>query len=530
VVPLAAKYGRRQPAPVSRTLARAASAFSLLCDAWWAAPVFVLLGMGADGMLRAAFGSSAYPAQVGLGVFVLFLLCMIPAVRSMRAGTLDIFELGVSFAAVYFLYIGVRALGILVDPGVLGSETPHPSVIIAGLPQAVWYANLGMVAYLTGYRIPVQCGRGWVQFFVEDTRVSARLLDGVAMALYVLGWLARLPDLTHGWYLTSAASRFAGQVPPTVQTLSYFSILAVLGYGLSLVALFAPGGNRPGPRLVAAVLTPAEFLYAFLIGSKFYMGLVVFILLVLAHYLWRRISPAVLLGTILVFIFIITPIVAEYRNVAGLESIPLRSFGREFPHVAKEVIVGLERYTPYQYFTISSRAVLDRVSGVDGIAVVARGVPQITGYARGASLLWVVKMFEPTAIRPGKYDALARVLSPVPYLFGYPDFSRGGTAITEVAEFYWNFGIVGILAGMCLVGLLHRVVVAWLLHPVSPLRAFTYAILWPEMMTGVEGWVYAIYPIVFRLAALAVMISWGTLWLARREPRRIPAVEEEVAG
>jgi hypothetical protein len=507
-----------------------AAGVSLLCDVWWAAFVLVLSGMAAAAVLRAFIGAAVLPLEVVLGVAVLFALCAVPAIRSRRTGSFDIFELGVSFAAIYFLYIGVRALDLLIDPGVLAAETPHPSVIMAGLAQAVWYANLGAAAYLAGYRLPFPYGRAAVRFFAGDTHVGARLVDAVAIVFYVLGWLARLPELTHGWFLTTAASRFAGQVPPAVQTVSFFSILAVLGYALSLVALAVPGGSRPGPRVLAAVLTCLEFIYAFIIGSKFYLGLIVFILLLLAHYLRRRISPAVLLATILVFMFVVTPIVTEYREVAGLESIPLRAFGREFPHVTKQVIARLRRFTPAQFVTISSQAVLDRLSGVDGIAAVVRGVPQITGYAHGASLAWVVKVLEPTIIRPAKYDVLARVLTPVPRLFGYPDFSRGGIALTEVAEFYWNFGIAGILIGMFLVGLLQRAAVACLLQPVSPLRAFIYAILWPWMMTAVEGWAFSIYPNVFRLTALAALIAWGTLWLARREPAHAPAPRGEAVG
>jgi len=506
---------------VTRLRAGAVRAVIWICDAWWAGPLLVLLGMGADRGLRALYGVSAYAAEVYLGVAVLFVLCSIPAARSMRAGAFDIFELGVAFGGVYFLYFGVRALGILLNPAVLLPETPHPSVIIAGLPQAVWYAGLGMAAYLAGYRVPLRFGTA--RFFAGDTRLNARLVDGVAVTFYALGWLARLPELTHGWFLTTAAARYAGEVPPVVQSVSFFSILAVLGYALSLVALTTQGGERRGPRLLAAFFTPIEFLYAFLIGSKFHIGLIVCILLILNHYLRRRIAPTAVLGTILVFMFVVTPVVSEYRQVAGLQDLHLRSFAGEFPHMTAQVVHRLWISLPGQYFTIGSRAVLDRLSGVDGIAVTIRGVPLASPFIHGGSLAWAVKILVPTIVEPRKYDAVARVLSPVPYLFGYPDFSRGGIALTEVAEFYWNFGLAGILAGMFVVGLLQKVAVTWLLHPVSPMRIFIYSIVWPWMMVAVEGWAFFIYPNLFRLTGLAVLIAWGTLWLSRRHPVYLPA-------
>lgn len=486
------------------------------------------LGLAAAWGLRALLGVAAVPIEVCLGVAILLGLCVAPMVRSARRSEgFDLFELGVGFGGVYFLYFGLRALVLLVDPGILTAQSPHPSVILAALPQAVWYADLGMAAYLAGYRVSRCLAPLKERVFTMNAGVDARLVVGAAVVVYTVGWLARMPELTRGWFVTTAASRFAAEIPPTVQTVSYFSILGVFGYALSLLALFVPGGDRPIPRLVAATFTPLELFYAFLIGSKFHVGMVVTMLLIIPHYLRRRISPRAVLVTILVFVFAITPLVTVYRGVAAAQDIPLRKFAQQLPQVAAAALARLGAFTPGQYLETSVHAFTDRLSGIDGLALTLRGVPLVIGYIRGESLAWVFRILVPTIVHPDKNIPLAQVLGPVPRLFGFLDARNGGIAITSVAEFYWNFGTAGVLVGMGLVGVVQGAVVAVLRRPTSPFSVFVYAVLWPWMMLAVEGWAYAVYGNALRLGVLAALISLGTLWLGRW--RRSLAVEVERA-
>lgn len=485
----------------------------------------VIAGMAVSWSVRAVFGLAGYPVEVCLGVVVLLGLCVAPMVRSARTGAFDLFELAVGFAGIYFLYFGLRALVLLVDPGILVGKTPHPSVIVAALPQAIWYANLGMAAYLAGYRVSPRLPLFRERLFRAAEGVDARLLVQAAIVIYVLGWLARLPELLRGWFVTVAASRFAADIPPSMQSVSYFTLLGIFGYTLSLVALCVPGGDRPLPRVAAAVFTPLEFLYAFLIGSKFHLGLVISILFIVRHYLYRRISPRSVLLTILIFIFVVTPVITVYRGIAAVEDIPLRNFGSQLPRVGAQTIAGLRAFTPERYVEGSVRAFTDRLSGIDGLAVTLRGVPLVVDYVHGATLIWVVKILVPTILEPGKNAPLAQLLAPVPRLFGFPDARNGGIAITSVAEFYWNFGTPGVLLGMWIVGALQGGITVLLLRPPSPLGVFVYAVTWAWMMTGVEGWAYAVYGNALRLGGLAVLISFAILWVARWRHAPVARVE-----
>ena len=504
---------------------RAGALWVRASDLGLAGLLLVILGMAASWGLHQLLGLAAYPIEVCLGIAILLGLCVTPMVRSARTGGFDLFELAVGFAGIYFLYFGLRALVLLVDPGILSTKTPHPSVIIAGLPLAIWYANLGMAAYLAGYRASGRLASLKDRFLKADSAVDARVIVGAAITIYVLGWLARLPELLRGWFVTVAASRFAADIPPTMQTVSYFSLLGVFGYALSLLALYVPGGNRPLPRIVAATFTPLELFYAFLIGSKFHLGLVISILLIVRHYLYRRISPRSVVVTILTFVFVVAPVITVYRGVAAVKDLPLRTFGQQLPRLGVQTIAGLRAFTPERYVEGSVRDFTDRLSGIDGLAVTLRGVPLVVDYVHGGTLVWVFKILIPTVLQPGKNAPLAQVLSPVPRLFGFPDARNGGIAITSVAEFYWNFGAPGVLIGMWLVGALQGGLVALLLRPPSPLGVFVYAVIWAWMMTGVEGWAYAVYGNALRLGGLAVLISLGILWVARWKHSPVARVE-----
>jgi hypothetical protein len=509
--------------------------------AWPWPPVFAWVGFPlvaagalAGSAIRARWGMSGYEAETLLGVAVLAVLCIAPIVRDALARRLDVFELGTGFRLLYFMYFGARTLWILVGtpvhaptwaawpPQVLDATTTHPSVILAGLPQAVWCADLGMAAYQFGYSVPIGGERLRKLVLPKTVPLDPRLFVGAAAALYVLGFLSRVPGLTHGWFMSFAANRY--HVPAVVETVSFFSVLGILGFTLAFATLNAPGGSKTLPLLALAVMVPFEAAYALLFGSKFYLMLLVCIPFITYHYLRRRISFASVLALVVVFIFVVGPVVSAYRTVAQQESFTLRGLGA-LPHLARDVAHQLTSRPPADFVKASVAATLGRFAGIEGVAAVTRGVTVVMGYAHGATLAWMLKILVPTAVWPEKYDALIRTLEPVPHLYGFPDFAMGGIGLTQVAELYWNFGAPAVLAGMCLIGVFHRLLVVWLIRPPSLLSVFIYSAVWPSVMLSIETWFYAVYPNIFRFLVIMLIVVGSLLWITRRRAAAV-AVEQ----
>jgi hypothetical protein len=483
---------------------------------WYLGLPVVLAGMLVDAAARAVWHSEAYLFEIYLSASILLVLCLTPLLDNMRRGHVDPFELDVGFSLVYFLYFGARALWLLYDPSTLIGETPYPSVVLAGLPAAVWYADLGMAAYLAGYRLlsHAQSGRPFAGSGAL-ARFDTRVVGVLVLPLYALGFLARMPDLAHGWFMGFAAAEFAGSVPAAVQSLTYFSVLGLLAYALVFVCLATPGARNPMLWALASVIVPLEVMFAFITGSKFYLVTLLCIPVIIGHYLRRRVSAAALAGLLAVYVFAVAPAVSVYRSTVDYRELRFGTMGRELPRVAAQVGTSLLRLSPGAYVESSFGAFLHRLSGVDGLAIVVRGVPSRIAFQRGRTLAWVGKVLVPTAVWPRKYDRIEDDLSSVPRLFGYPGFVQGGIGLTEDAELYLNFGVLGILAGMLGIGMLHRVGVIWLQCPMSPWRVWIYSLAWPWMMFSVEGWFYTIYPNVFRTVVLALLVVWAAAQLSR---------------
>jgi hypothetical protein len=455
--------------------------------------------------------SPAYTLDVASATAVLLVLCVAPAVWSAARARLDLFELGVSYGLVYFLYFGARSLWILHVPQTLDGETPYPSVVLAALPAAIWYADIGMAAYLVGYRSSF--GRSLPEIRLAGLRIGDRLegarAGACATALYLLGFVARWPDLTHGWFMGFAAAQFARQVPAAVQSLTYFSVLGVLAYALLVTALCVSPLKR-FLWLLAAVIVPTEILFAFVTGSKFALITLLCVPMLAWHYLRRPVSPATVVALVAVVVLIVTPLVGTYRASVESRGQMTRTAGdvpRVLAHVGKALVaqpVGVSLGGAVSIF-------LHRLSGIDGLAVVLRGVPSTEPFARGRTLAWTAKLLMPTAVWPDKYDRLHASLLAVPRLFGYPDFIFGGIGLTEPAELYLNFGVTGLLLGMALIGGLHGLLVGWLRRPNVPLRVFVYSLLWPWVMMSVEGWFYAVYPNLLRIAGLSLLVAWAAV-------------------
>lgn len=452
-------------------------------------------------------------------------LAAVPWIVGAHRKSIDLMELVYPFSLLYFVEFGGRTIWILLNRKAMELQTPHPSVIAMGLLPAIVAASLGLAAYLVAYYLPDLRRRAVAA--PRTPSPDGGTLAWLALAIYGAGLAFRAPLLFGGWFMGFAAGRYASQVSPTVHSLAYLGILSVMGYALAFVTYYRPGGHPAWFRRVLWLgIVPLETLYTFLVGSKFFFAVLLFMPIVVYHYLRRPIRLTRLALVLAFFLLVVTPLVSAYRLVADSGNLTIKTFATGFPRLVASLLGRLLSFSPREYLDASIGVAVTRFVGIDALAAVMRGIPVLTDFQHGQSLLWMVKILIPTFVWPGKYDALELDLAPVPRFFGFEDFSRGGLSITQPAEFYWNFGLPGVIVGMALVGLFQRFVVATLRRPMEPLRIYLYALVWVWIVLSFEGWTFALYPNIVRILALGTAVVWVGTKLAAWERRRASASEE----
>lgn len=448
-------------------------------------------------------------------IAALTILAALPWVIGARRKNLDVFELVYPFTALYFVDFGGRMIWLLVRPEVLAAQTPHPSVIYAALDRTLLVAALGIAAYLAGYYLPPR--RGAPNGTLARRPIDAGILAWAAVVTFAAGFIIRVPFLVQGWFMNFAARSFAQDVSAVQHSLGYLSVLTTIGYALALAAFFSP--RRPAwLGWILVIIVPLEGVNAFLTGSKFNMLSFVCIPLILFHYLRRRIPLAALAVVTGTFLFLVVPLITVYRNVVGIQQLEGLRIPAGIPHLVARIAEHLSTLSAREYLDSTIGLATTRFVGIEALASVIGAIPILIAYLGGASLLWAGKILIPTVIWPGKYEVLTQMLQPLPLLFGFADFRRGGMGITLPGELYWNFGTLGVVAGMLLVGMLHRAAVARLRRPGEPATVLLYALIWAWMVVAFDAWFYVTFSNVVRILVLAVAV----MWLARVISSAVP--------
>jgi len=491
--------------------------------------------------------------MVVVGLVALAVVASVPWIRTVRRGEpLDVLELVYPFSLLYFFEYGGRMIWLLLRPGALAAQTPHPSVILAALGPTLAVAVGGLAAYLGGY---YGAGR-WLRMRDRDPRspLAPAVLACVAIGAFAVGVAARAPMLLRGWYMNFAAVSFAREVPPAVHSLGYLGALTTVGYALAVIAFLSP--HRPrwlgwvlfgviGPLetlntvgyalaviaflsphrprwlgwVLFGVIGPLETLNTFLTGSKFAFLTLVLIPLVAVHYLRRSLRLQTLAIVTAAFLLVVVPLITAYRGVVAVDGPKAFALPESIPTLLGRVVSRFVTLSPSAYADATMGVVVSRFIGIDAVASVVGAIPVLTPYLRGESLLWAGKILVPTVLWPEKYDALQEVLRPVSVMFGFSDFSRGGLSITLPGELYWNFGPLGVLAGMGVVGVLQYALVWLLRQRGDPGRIGAYALVWVWVVLSFEGWFYVVFSNVLRILVMVLAAVWLAARLSvRREP------------
>ena len=79
-----------------------------------------------------------------------------------------------------------------------------------------------------------------------------------------------------------------------------------------------------------------------------------------------------------------------------------------------------------------------------------------------------------------------------------------------IGDWYLNFGLVGIIAGMFFIGIIYKFIYFYLIESTnhSPGGVMLYTLAWLQIIKGLEGWIASTYAGLVKLIILLVLIHF----------------------
>ncbi len=430
-------------------------------------------------------------------------LTLYPFVSSIGRGDEDILSLINVVGIQYFLYFVVRGVILVANPeGFLAGKSIATYQIDEGLATA----TSGFAMLLLGYKSPIYRFLLRISprfyFLTENSSIDIFLSSQkVVFWAYLIGTAGRILNITFLGFQGSALIASDLAVKPV---LGYSNlVIIVCTVPLYVTVLDLVRRLQLGGSLIPVVfLAVIETLYQFMAGWKAGFMPVLIAMLLAYHYLHRPVTlrnliyGAALVAPVVSFVF---PLVTMYRSyvtafvsINSISVFTLAEIGRQ----AIESIGNLD--------AASLAPIANRFAGLDSLIVIVSGV---SFYRLGETLTPILSFFVPRVLWPGKptmslgYDFAVQFL-------GWDRVYRSEAAITQMGDWYWNFGILGVLFGMFIMGVLYRYIYSFFIESrgFSPLAVFVYVIAFP-IFINIE------YNIAFWVGAMITGLLAPTVFL-----------------
>ncbi len=385
---------------------------------------------------------------------VLAVLTALPAVNGVLKKQFEFFEIIYPVSAGYLLYFVYNATSSI-------SETlfTFPWLSQEDINRAILYVAMGFCCLLIGYysRLPTEIVR---RLPSVNLVINPALARTAIYGLYALGTLVRMYLLLIGsstWSVKSEEIEFGTVIEGAgASAVGYVNNCALFGYMLACIAFFSNQKTRLLSLALWGVMLPGEILWAFLQASKNAFILVVTAPLLAAHYLKKPVRIQHVLGAALVGVFVVFPVVAEYREWAAEYPIRLNNLLTVAPQIGSRLWGGITSPQSETFVGDATELVAQRLAGLPAVANVVDYV-ESNGIIHGETLWQWYVILIPGFVLPGKGEFLG--YGSTFYgteVFGTYDETTSGVALMQAGEFYLNYGLWGLLLGMLLQGILYR--------------------------------------------------------------------------
>ena len=450
--------------------------------------------------------------------FGLLLLTLLPLVVCVVAGNLDVFEPIVPISLLIGFAFGFRAMYLVYDPTVFFSNWLTRVSFDDYINRALLMTIGAYGALLVGYYVVALPA----VHRLRDKPYTPRLtwpvrLNGAKMfALVALAFVATMIRVGSG---ELAADTGPSKVTSATFIVGLLSTLAQ--YAACILALhIAAGDHRRWLRLVLWLgVVPLAVFQTLAFGGKTPILLALYTILAARHYTRRRLSLPLLAAGVAVAVLVVFPTVNAFRipSERSLNASSTRPTMQEFASRVVAIPTLFAGMSPSEYGRFAAESVVGRANGVDALAVIMK-------YARAVDLgnpdaYWQIPFlaFVPRAIWPDKPVILTGTefarLFVTPTEEGLTSYPSIG--IFHIGDLYASFGANGVLIGMCILGMLFRIVY----HFFDPVRSpdlgmkFVYIVLLWGIVNGFESDIPTIYGNLLKSLLIWVLIK---LWLNTR--------------
>jgi hypothetical protein len=371
------------------------------------------------------------------------------------------------------------------------------------LPYTVLLVGLGFSGLALGYLLPVGEFIGeWLRKYLPTIRYPDRLYVFPGVLLLGLGVLSVLAATflgIAGYQVADQISSYDGLIIATAQ-------FWMEGMFLLWLVIFRKG-RWDAASYVVAGLTLFTFLiralYAGNRGSLLHFFIVVFIAYVLAGRM-LRLKQMISAGTFLTVCIVVGMIYGTtFRSVKGQMGAVSVS---EYTGSIFETFDQVGRNDSVELFEMSSGALAERIDTLSSVSVVVSNYEKLAPFEeqyglQNNILKDMATFFVPRILWNDKPVASdARNYSDL-----YFDFGENSFAITPMGDLLRNFGPVGVLLGMLILGLIIRTFYSALIdgNDLSPWRAAVYFVLLNSV--SYESFYGLIIPTLVKNALIAVI-------------------------
>lgn len=389
-------------------------------------------------------------------LFALFtVVCGWPIARGMLRGRLNLFELPVWLTIEQWLRMGLFSVSIFTNP-----ESIEPALVGAPgwINLALLYCVFSIVVLWLGYRSKLgEVLAGWRPF---GGRAENRPVTGISIAglltLYGIVMLTRFYLIRAGAFGYLSTEETRGEL---TGALYIFGLLDVAG-AIVVVALWLAREQFPRVRQLATVAFPVvlvlEFVSRFAFGFKGSVAYVFLALVIFDYRLRRRLWLFVPAGA-LILLFII-PVNYAYRSAfldRSMDSTSVSSILGMLSELSGDRLATMGHAV--ETVGEGGNALLASTGQLQNFAAILKYVHDTGTVLYGEEWLKLPAiLLIPRALWPDKPNYTLTGGWMTQEVLGYTNHQTA-TAVTMYGDFYVQFGLIGVLAGMFLLGVVLRV-------------------------------------------------------------------------
>jgi hypothetical protein len=388
-----------------------------------------------------------------------------------------VLELGVAVAAVYFILFPLRAAVVLADLDV-ATNTRVLEASDGTLHLALLVALVGILVGGLAYVSPIGAWAG-ASVRLPRAEVCERPPLVIACALFSLGWLAEaavLADRHVSFAHQILAGRASGLVTATTG-------LLILGLALLTRAAAVSPARRVLYLVAAAVLLGVVLSIAG--GFKE----LAFISVLTPAIIWsfapgRRLPrrAVVVIGVALIAIFVGVTLWRHASDRIGsakpnrvIAALPSEALHHDW------VLGGPRHFRPWNPLTDVPVIVTHRLYGFDSLTLAVRYTPKSVPYQDGATLKNLAAGLVPRVLWPGKPKIGIGYWFALTYWGTPPGVTEVPQSVTHPGELWIDFGWLGVIIGLGILGIWYRFVYSSL----RPLESGTGAVLYAIVLVTV---------------------------------------------